>query len=71
MNMPPRITLLVFAFNQSAMVEAAVRSCLAQESEPLEIVLSDDASTDDTFAVLQALAADYSCLLYTSPSPRD
>lgn len=60
MNMPPRITLLVFAFNQSALVEAAVRSCLAQDSEPLEIVLSDDASTDDTLAVLQALAAAYS-----------
>lgn len=59
MNMPPRITLLVFAFNQSALVEAAVRSCLAQDSEPLEIVLSDDASTDGTFAVLQRLAAAY------------
>lgn len=59
MNMPPRITLLVFAFNQSALVEAAVRSCLAQDCEPLEIVLSDDASTDGTFAVLQALAVAY------------
>lgn len=59
MNTPPRITLLLLAFNQSALVEAATRSCLAQEGEPLEIVLSDDASTDDTFALLQALAAAY------------
>lgn len=59
MNMPPCITLLVFAFNRSALVAAAVRSCLAQACEPREIVLSDDASTDDTFAVLQALAAAY------------
>lgn len=59
MNQPPRITLMVFAFNQSALIEAAVSSCFAQDSEPLEIVLSDDASTDGTFAVLQALAARY------------
>lgn len=60
MNQSPRITLVLFAYNQSALVEKAVRSCLGQECELLEIVLSDDASTDGTFAVLQDLAASYS-----------
>ena len=59
MTPSPRITLLLFAFNQVALVGDAVRACLAQEGEPLEIVLSDDASTDGTFAELQRLAAAY------------
>lgn len=55
----PRITLLLFAFNQAAVVGDAVRACFAQTGEPLEIVLSDDASTDGTYAQLQRLAAGY------------
>lgn len=59
MTPSPRITLVLFAFNQAACVGDAVKACFAQEGEPLEIVLSDDASTDGTFAELQRLAAGY------------
>ncbi len=59
MHPTPRITLLLLTFNQESLVEAAVRSCLTQDSEPLEIVLSDDASTDGTYDILCALAAAY------------
>lgn len=55
----PRITLLLLACNQQSTARAAAESCLAQLGEPLEIVLSDDASTDGTFAELQAAAAAY------------
>jgi glycosyltransferase involved in cell wall biosynthesis len=55
----PRITLAVLAYRQSGFIEAAVRSALAQECEPLEVLLSDDASPDDTFEKMQALAAGY------------
>ena len=55
----PRISLVLLAFNQEATVRAAAESCLMQVGEPLEIVLSDDASTDGTFAKLQAVAAAY------------
>lgn len=57
--MTPRISLLVLAYNQATVVESAVQSCLAQVCEPLEIVLSDDASTDDTHALLIKMAAAY------------
>lgn len=57
--MTPRISILLLSYNQEQVVEAAVRSCLAQEGEPLEIVLSDDASTDGTYAVLCQLASAY------------
>lgn len=55
----PRISLLLLACNQQAIVRAAAESCLAQIGEPLEIVLSDDGSTDGTFEQLRQAAAAY------------
>lgn len=56
---PPTISIVFLAYNQESMVERAALSCLAQEGGPYEIVLSDDASTDGTYSVLQAVAAAY------------
>lgn len=56
----PRVTLALFAFNQQAVVRAAADGALAQKYDgPLEIILSDDASTDDTFAMIQGVARRY------------
>jgi len=59
MSAQPRASILLLAYNQERTVQCAAASCLAQDCEPLEIILSDDASTDSTFALLQAIAADY------------
>ena len=56
----PRVTLFVLAWRQEAHVRAAVEGAFAQEGPPLEILLSDDASPDGTFSVMQALAQAYS-----------
>jgi glycosyltransferase involved in cell wall biosynthesis len=56
---PARITVLLLACNQAATARAAAESVLAQSGPPLEIVLSDDASNDDTFEVLAGAAASY------------
>jgi glycosyltransferase involved in cell wall biosynthesis len=55
----PRASLLLLAYNQERHAEEAARSCLEQESEPLEIVFSDDASSDRTHDILRSLAAEY------------
>nr|WP_314444342.1 glycosyltransferase [uncultured Sphingomonas sp.] len=55
----PLATLLVLAFNQEDYIEEAVLAAFAQSYSPLEILLSDDCSTDRTFARMQALAAGY------------
>ena len=55
----PRISLILLACNQQATARAAAESCLAQQGEALEIVLSDDASSDATFDELQAAADAY------------
>ena len=57
---PPTISVLFLAFNQASFVEHAARSVLEQRDvAPLEILLSDDASTDATFDVLSMLADQY------------
>lgn len=55
----PSISIVLLAYNQEGMVRRAALGCLAQEGGPYEIVLSDDASTDNTCAELQAVAAEY------------
>lgn len=55
----PRLTLAVLSYRQSAYIEDAVCSALAQTGEPIEILLSDDGSPDDTYARMQALVDAY------------
>jgi glycosyltransferase involved in cell wall biosynthesis len=54
-----RATLILLAFNQEAYIREAALSCLAQDSEPIEIIFSDDASSDGTYAVLEQIASEY------------
>jgi glycosyltransferase involved in cell wall biosynthesis len=55
----PLVTLILVAYNQEQVVEEAVRSAFAQEYSPLEIILSDDCSSDRTFHILQKMADEY------------
>ncbi|PFG62078.1 glycosyl transferase family 2 [Thioclava sp. ES.031] len=55
----PLVTFALFAFNQEKYIHAAVEGALAQTYEPLEIILSDDCSTDRTFEIMQEMVANY------------
>jgi hypothetical protein len=44
---------ILLSYNCADQITAAVRSVLEQECEPMEIIISDDASRDATFTVLQ------------------
>ncbi len=55
----PLVSIVLLAYNQEATVRRAALTCLEQLGGPYEIVLSDDASTDGTFAVMQAVVAEY------------
>lgn len=67
----PLATFTVFAYNQEGYVAEAVRGALAQRYRPLQIILSDDASTDRTFEVMaeaaRACPADVSLVLNRNP----
>jgi glycosyltransferase involved in cell wall biosynthesis len=56
----PRATLLLLAYRQEETVSEALRSCLAQRCEPLDIICSDDSSADGTYRVMRQEAARYS-----------
>ncbi|MEJ0002857.1 MAG: glycosyltransferase [Pararobbsia sp.] len=55
----PLASILLIAFNQEAVIADAVRGVLAQTYEPLEILISDDASSDRTFEIIEATVRDY------------
>ncbi len=55
----PLASLLLIAYNQQATIGEAIAGALAQTYEPLEIVVSDDASSDGTWAQMQTAVAGY------------
>lgn len=55
----PSVTIFLFAYNQSKYIRAACDSVLAQDYSPLQIVFSDDCSTDDTFEIMSEIASNY------------
>lgn len=50
-----RFSVIIPAYNAAATIEAAIQSCLSQSLLPLEIIVVDDASTDDTAAVVRSI----------------
>ena len=50
-------TFLLLAYNQRETVSEAVLAAFAQNSEPLQIILSDDCSADGTFEEMNRLAS--------------
>lgn len=55
----PLVTFALFAYNQEEYIREAVEGALSQTYEPLEIILSDDCSTDRTFEIMKEMAATY------------
>ena len=55
----PLVTFALFTYNQEAYVAEAVDGALAQDYHPLEIIISDDASRDRTFDIIQATVDRY------------
>jgi len=55
----PLITFALLAYNQQDYIREAIEGAFAQTYAPLQIVLSDDGSRDNTFHVMQEMAANY------------
>ena len=56
------LSLVMITYEQEGFVRDAVRSLLAQDCAPAEILISDDCSPDRTFEILQE-----ECAAYTGP----
>jgi glycosyltransferase involved in cell wall biosynthesis len=55
----PLITFALIAYNQERFIREAVEGALNQTYTPLEVILSDDCSTDRTLEIMQQSAAGY------------
>jgi glycosyltransferase involved in cell wall biosynthesis len=53
------VSTIIPVHNRGAMLRAAVASVLAQTYRPIEIIVVDDESTDDTPAVIESLAREH------------
>lgn len=56
---PELASLVILCYNQFQYIREAVEGAFAQTYSPLEIILSDDCSTDDSFEIIQQLSRTY------------
>jgi len=54
------VSYILFAYNQERYIREAVESAFAQFYSPLEIILSDDCSSDNTFLIMKQMSELYS-----------
>ena len=52
----PLVTMALFAYNQEKFIEEAVQGVLSQTYSPLQVILSDDCSSDNTFSIVEKMA---------------
>lgn len=55
----PKVTITISCYNHEAFVKEAVEAAFQQDYSPLEIVISDDCSSDGTFNIIEKLAHNY------------
>ena len=55
----PLVTFCLFSYNQEKYIQEAVKGALAQTYSPLEIIISDDCSTDSTYTIIQKVVGEY------------
>lgn len=55
----PLVTFAIICYKQEQFIEEAVMSALSQTYSPLEIVISDDCSRDNTFQVIEKIISNY------------
>lgn len=55
----PLVSYVITAYNSQLFIEEAMDCAFNQTYSPLEIVVSDDCSTDNTWEIIQKKAADY------------
>ncbi|WP_052689329.1 glycosyltransferase [Acinetobacter brisouii] len=57
--MRPLVTLFIFSYNQEKFIKMAIESALVQEYSPLEIIISDDCSMDNTINIIKSIILNY------------
>lgn len=53
MSDKPLVSIIITVFNYEKFIGECIESCLAQTYEPIEIIVIDDCSTDDSVKIIQ------------------
>lgn len=53
----PLVSIIIPSYNQGKFIRETIQSCLDQDYRPIEIIVQDGASTDETVAVLKSFDA--------------
>lgn len=56
----PLWTMIIFSYNQERYIEAAINGALSQTYGNLEIIISDDFSSDRTYDIAEKICSEYS-----------
>lgn len=67
MNSRPWLSVIVPVYNGARYLAAAIDSVLSQSDDSVEVVVSDDGSTDGSAAIVQAYASDARILVVHGP----
>lgn len=59
MNESPLVSIIVTGFNESAFIEQSIDSMLNQNYGNIELILSDNCSSDDTYEIMRHYAEKY------------
>jgi glycosyltransferase involved in cell wall biosynthesis len=63
MSESPKVSICIPSYNHARFLPAAIESALAQTYRPLEVVIVDDGSTDESFKIAESYAAEYPTLV--------
>jgi len=58
----PSVSIVITSYNYARFLPRAIGSALAQEIDHLEIVIVDNASTDESWAIIEAAARDHAII---------
>ena len=53
LNDNPLVSVVITSYNRANLIEVAIQSVLAQDYQNLEIIISDNCSTDNTYEVME------------------
>lgn len=56
----PLVTFVLVSYNQENYIEEAIKGALSQDFDSMEIIVSDDCSTDNTFGIVTEFLNQYS-----------
>lgn len=69
MSSKPLISIIMPAFNAAAFIADGIKSILAQEHRPLEVIVVDDGSTDDTAKIVTGFGDPVRCYAQKNAGP--